>query len=360
MRLGEDIAVTLFGESHGVVVGALVEGIPAGIAIDAQSLAIDLSQRKPGGEFASKRREDDECHILSGVNEGFTTGWPILLLIANKDVRSSDYSFLPNHPRPGHADLPELARTRGYSDLRGGGANSARLTAGLVAAANLCRPIEETSDWQVEAHVHSIGEVASADIETLPLGEGDVWDRIRCRDGIAGMKMIELVKQMKSERDSIGSSVELRISGLPLGFGEPWFDGIEPALANALMAVPAARAIEFGRGTLASEMRGSEHNDMWIRASDGPLPIGGKADGALGGMATGADIIVKLHFKPPSSIPQEQATLNIESGEVETLFVTGRHDPVIAPRAVSVVESVARLVLSDLAVKGGWSQDEQS
>ncbi|HJM19900.1 MAG TPA: chorismate synthase [Candidatus Thalassarchaeaceae archaeon] len=358
MRLGEDIAVTLFGESHGAVVGALVEGIPAGVAVDAESLAKDLSQRKPGGEFASKRREDDACHILSGVNEGFTTGWPILLIIANKDAHSSDYSFLPNHPRPGHADLPELARTSGYSDLRGGGANSARLTAGLVAASNLCRPIEQTSSWQVEAHVHSIGDVVSTGIETLPFGEGEAWDRIRCRDAEAGAKMIELLEQMKNAKDSIGSTVELRISGLPLGFGEPWFEGLEPALANALMAIPAARAIEFGRGTNASKMRGSEHNDSWHATSDGPIPVGEKADGALGGMATGADIIVKLHFKPPSSISQEQDTLNIDSGEVETLFVTGRHDPVIAPRAVAVVESVARLVLSDLSVKGGWSQDE--
>ena len=358
MRLGDEISVTLFGESHGLVVGALVEGIPAGIEVNAESLADDLSRRKPGGEFASKRREDDECHILSGVNQGFTTGWPILLIIENKDSRPSDYSFLPNHPRPGHADLPELVRSKGYSDLRGGGANSARLTAGLVAASNLCRPIEVASDWEVEAHVHSIGSIVSDGIENLPVGNGDLWDRIRCRDPDAGAKMIQLVEQMKRNLDSIGSSVELRISGLPLGFGEPWFEGIEPALAKALMAIPAARAIEFGRGTSASQMRGSEHNDLWHSTEKGPLPSGEKADGALGGMATGADIFVKVHFKPPSSIPKNQMTLNLESGESENLFVSGRHDPVIAPRAVSVVESVARLVLSDLAVKGGWEQNE--
>lgn len=358
MRLGDEIAVTLFGESHGAVVGALVEGMPSGLEVNAESLAEDLSRRKPGGEFASKRREDDECHILSGVNQGFTTGWPILLIIANKDSRPSDYPFLPNHPRPGHADLPELVRTRGYSDLRGGGANSARLTAGLVAAANLCRPIEVSCEWAVEAHVHSIGNVVSNGIEELPVGNGELWDRIRCRDIDAGARMIEVVEHMKKDLDSIGSSVEIRISGLPLGFGEPWFEGLEPALAKALMAIPAARAIEFGRGTNASEMRGSEHNDLWRSTTNGPLPTGEKADGALGGMATGADLFVKVHFKPPSSIPREQMTLNIESGEVETLFVYGRHDPVIAPRAVAVVESVARLVLSDLAVKGGWLQNE--
>jgi chorismate synthase len=355
MRLGESLVVTLFGESHGLVVGALVEGIPAGIEIDAESLADDLARRKPGGQLASKRREDDECHILSGVNEGFTTGWPILLVIANKDVRSSDYSFLPDHPRPGHADLPELVRSKGHSDLRGGGANSARLTAGLVAASNLCRPIEESSDWQVEAHVHSVGDVVAAGIETLESGSGEDWQRTRCRDPIAADKMVTLVKKMQSERDSIGSSVELRISGLPLGFGEPWYDGLEPALAKALMAIPAARAVEFGRGTKASRMRGSEHNDNWTLTDEGPKPAGQRADGALGGIASGGDLFVMVHFKPPSSIAKSQKTLNLSSGEEEDLIVTGRHDPVIAPRAVAVVESTARLVLSDLSLKGGWS-----
>jgi chorismate synthase len=169
--------------------------------------------------------------------------------------------------------------------------------------------------------------------------------------------MVELVEKMRSERDSIGSSVELRISGLPLGFGQPWYDGIEPALAKALMAIPAARAVEFGRGTKASQMRGSEHNDTWSETDDGPKPSGTRADGALGGMATGGDLFVMVHFKPPSSISQSQFTLNLVSGEEEELVVLGRHDPVIAPRAVAVVESSARLVLSDLSLQGGWSSE---
>ncbi len=353
MRLGESLVVTLFGESHGSVVGALVEGIPAGIQIDAERLATDLSERRPGGEFASKRREDDECHILSGVNEGVSTGWPVLLVIANKDARSSDYSFLPNHPRPGHADLPELVRSGGFANLKGGGSNSARLTAGLVAAASLCRPLEENSDWSVEAHVHSIGDVRAAGIETLPAGAGESWQRIRCRDQVAADRMIHLIEELRSQRDSIGSVVELKISGLNLGFGSPWYDGLEPALARALMAIPAARAIEFGRGVSASKMRGSAHNDVWETSDSGPRPAGLRADGALGGIATGADLFVKVHFKPPSSIAQPQNSLNLESGEMEELTVKGRHDPVIAPRAVPVVESTARLVLADLSIGGG-------
>ena len=281
MRLGENLIVTLFGESHGAVVGALIEGMPAGIEIDAQRLATDMATRRPGGILASRRKETDECHILSGLFEGHTTGWPILLVIQNQDAKSSAYDFLPDQPRPGHADLPELVRSKGHSDPRGGGSNSARLTAGLVAAASLCRPLEEQGDWSVEAHVHSIGEVVSSPIETLPEGEGEDYENTRCRDQAAASKMVDLVQQLRKQRDSIGSAVELRISALPLGFGSPWFDGIEPVLAHALMAIPGARAVEFGRGFAASRMRGSEHNDAWVETTAGIHPEGDRADGVL-------------------------------------------------------------------------------
>lgn len=352
MRLGENLVVTLFGESHGAVVGALIEGMPPGIEIDPARLAEDMAARRPGGILASQRREPDDCEIIAGLFEGHTTGWPILLVIRNRDAKPSAYDFLPEQPRPGHADLPEMVRSKGHSDPRGGGSNSARLTAGLVAAASICRPLEERGDWSVEAHVHSIGDVVSDPIETLPSGEGEDYENTRCRDQVAAAKMVQLVKSLRKQRDSIGSVVELRISTLPLGFGSPWFDGIEPVLAHALMAIPGARAVEFGRGFESSRMRGSEHNDPWVETTAGPRPEGGRADGALGGIATGADLFVKVHFKPPSSIPREQQTLNLASGQKEALVVTGRHDPVLAPRAASVVESVARLVLADLAMTG--------
>ncbi len=355
MRLGESLAVTLFGESHGDLVGALVEGIPPGVEIDAETLAEDLAKRRPGGHLSSKRAEDDQCFLLSGVNEGVSTGWPILLVIPNKDAKSSDYSFLPNHPRPGHADLPEFVRSKGSADLNGGGSHSARLTAGLVAAASICKPLEVALDLVIEAHVHSMGDIVAEGIEGLPIGSGDEFEATRCRDPVAASLMIDVVEVARSERDSIGSSVELRIAGLPLGFGEPWFDGIEPVLARGLMAIPAARAVEFGRGFKSSRMKGSEHNDAWCYGEAGPELEGKRPDGALGGVSTGSDLFVKVHFKPPSSIPRTQSTLNLASGEMEDLLVKGRHDPVIAPRAVAVVESVARLVLVDLALSGGWS-----
>jgi chorismate synthase len=324
MSLGENVVVTLFGESHGPAVGALIEGMPPNLEFDLEQLIADMISRRPGSGLASKRKETDDVDIMSGVHNGKTTGMPILLIIKNRDVRSKDYSFLPYQPRPGHVDHPINIKTEGAADLRGGGSFSARLTAGLVAAGSLSRTIIP-SEWKVEATVGALG-------------------------GLEGEEGIALAEKARKDGDSLGSRVDLVISGLPVGLGEPWFDGIEPALARALMSIPAARAVEFGRGVKAGIMRGSEHNDTW--GQDMSLSEG--ADGALGGMASGAPIHVRITFKPPSGISKPQETFNQISGEMEELAIKGRHDPVIAPRARPVVEAVARLVLADLGVQGGY------
>ena len=324
MSLGDNMVVTLFGESHGPAVGALIEGMPPNIEFDAEQLVADMIARRPGSGLASKRKETDEVEILSGVHSGKSTGMPILLLIKNRDVRSKDYSFLPYQPRPGHVDHPINVKTEGAADLRGGGSFSARLTAGLVAAASLSRNLLPP-EWKIEAKVGALG-------------------------GLEGDAGIELAEQARKDGDSLGSRVDLVISGLPVGFGEPWFEGIEPALARALMAIPAARAVEFGRGVNAGEMRGSQHNDKW--GKDMSLSEG--ADGALGGMASGAPIHVRITFKPPSGISKPQETFNQVTEMMEELAIKGRHDPVIAPRARPVVEAVARLVIADLGIQGGY------
>ena len=324
MSLGDNMVVTLFGESHGPAVGALIEGMPPNIELDAEQLVADMIARRPGSGLASKRKETDEVEILSGVHSGKSTGMSILLLIKNRDVRSKDYSFLPYQPRPGHVDHPINVKTEGAADLRGGGSFSARLTAGLVAAASLSRNLLPP-EWKIEAKVGALG-------------------------GLEGDAGIELAEQARKDGDSLGSRVDLVISGLPVGFGEPWFEGIEPALARALMAIPAARAVEFGRGVNAGEMRGSQHNDKW--GKDMSLSEG--ADGALGGMASGAPIHVRITFKPPSGISKPQETFNQVTEMMEELAIKGRHDPVIAPRARPVVEAVARLVIADLGIQGGY------
>ena len=324
MSLGENMIVTLFGESHGPAVGALIEGMPANVEFDLEQLITDMVSRRPGSGLASKRKETDDVEILSGVNNGKTTGMPILLLIRNQDVRSKDYSFLPYQPRPGHVDHPINIKTKGAADLRGGGSFSARLTAGLVAASSISRNIIP-DDWKIEATVGALG-------------------------GLEGDEGIALAEQARKAGDSLGSRVDLVITGLPIGLGEPWFDGLEPALARALMAIPAARAVEFGRGVNAGEMRGSQHNDKWGEG----MKLDEGADGALGGMASGAPIRVRITFKPPSGISLPQETFNQISGMMEELAIKGRHDPVIAPRARPVVEAVARLVIADLGIQGGY------
>jgi chorismate synthase len=340
MSLGDSVRVTLFGESHGSAVGALLDGVPAGIPVDVEALIEDLERRRPGRRLLSARAEPDDCEILSGVYEGKTTGYPILLLVRNKDAKSRDYGFLPDQPRPGHADLPEATRTGGAADLRGGGANSGRLTLGLVAAGSLLR--DALGDVKVEAHCCQIGTI-EADFGGEP--EGEACTVLNCNDVAAAKQMLELVRSLRKAGDSVGSSVEAMIFNLPLGVGEPWFEGLEPALARGLMAIPAARGVEFGRGREAVTMHGSEHNDVW--GAD-QVPIGEDADGALGGMSTGAPLRIRVHFKPPSSIAIPQMTLHLPSGELRELQIGGRHDPVIAPRAAPVVEAVCRLIIADL------------
>ncbi|MFL2499044.1 MAG: chorismate synthase [Candidatus Thalassarchaeum sp.] len=361
MTLGDNLRVTLFGESHGACVGALVEGIPAGTPIDEDELNRAIISRRPGRKGMSTRSEQDECELLSGVYEGKATGWPILMLTHNSDAKPSDYSFLPDQPRPGHADMVESIRSKGSNDPRGGGSHSARLTYGLVTAGSQVKSLLDEVGWSCNAHLHSVGEIVAKPLfelerNTLPDSSTDMA-RLNCKDPKAATEMSEFIESIRKDADSIGSCVEVLITGLPIGLGEPWFDGIEPALARGLMAIPGARAVEFSQGINSSKMRGSEHNDNWIPSSDGPALEGSdsaSADGAIGGISTGAPMSIIIHFKPPSSIPREQMTLHLPSNEVMPLKVGGRHDPVIGPRAVPVAEAVAMLVIADLGLTAGF------
>jgi len=361
MNLGEKLRITLFGESHGECVGVLIEGMPPGTKIDNEKLANDIKRRRPGRKGLSTRKELDKCEILSGVHEGVATGWPILLLTRNSDVKSSDYSFLPNQPRPGHADMVEYVRSGGSNDPRGGGSQSARLTFGIVAAGSQVRSMLESVGWKCNAHLLRVGDISARPLFEIRkegnLDESNNMIKLNCKDEEAADKMSDYLEKIRMSKDTIGSVVELLIEDLPIGVGEPWFDGLEPSLARGLMAIPGARAVEFSHGVNASVMRGSEHNDEWIAGEVNPLLKGseeGLADGALGGRSTGAPMSVKIHFKPPSSIPQEQFTLHLPSNEVRSLKVGGRHDPVLGPRAVPVVEAVAMLIISDLGIIGEY------
>lgn len=350
MRLGKLLTVTLFGESHGAMVGALIEGIPPGLPIDEDYIQQCMDMRRPGGHFASKRKESDMVEVSTGVYEGVSTGQPILLVIRNNDARSSDYSFIPNHPRPGHQDMVMNIRTDGYADLRGGGSSSARLTAGLVAAAAIISPL--LGEIQIDAHVGAIGDIEAKPIEICPSEwENDLCKSLRCRDPSAAELMKECIEKVRSERNSIGSRIDLRVTNLPLGIGEPWFDGIEPALGRAYFAIPACRGVEFGRGFSAVSMTGIEHNSPWGGSSSNPMQTGERPDGSLAGMTSGSDIHARIALKPPSSIAQEQTTLDLEEDAQKQLVVKGRHDPVLGPRGVSVAIAMTKIVLADLILR---------
>ncbi|RPG78052.1 MAG: chorismate synthase [Euryarchaeota archaeon TMED248] len=355
MRLGESLQFTLFGTSHGPMVGAYLEGVPKGIKINRDFIQNAMDERKPGGRYASKRKEPDNVEILSGISDEITTGEVIEIYIKNSDVRTSDYSFLPDHPRPGHQDMVMMKRTKGEADLRGGGTSSARLTAPIVAAAAIIDPILSKLGIEFNAHVNAIGTIQAKPINHCP----DKWyndhcREIRCRDPGVVEDMIDLINAHRKDLDSIGSKVELCISGMPLGIGEPWFDGLEPALSGAMMSIPAARGVSFGHGFDVVSMRGSEHNNSWGGTSEKPILEGEKPDGALAGLSTGSDLICQVVFKPPSSIAKGQLTLNLNTNKKEILAVKGRHDPVLAPRAVAVVEAMAKLTICDLALRGGF------
>jgi len=355
MGLGEALRVTLRGSSHGPFVGALVEGLPEGLRVDETRVQAAMKLRKTGGTYSSKRKESDRVEWRTGVVNGITTGEPIEVHIANQDARSSDYSFLPDHPRPGHQDMVMLKRTNGEADLRGGGTSSARMTAPLVAVAAVVRPWLEEHGILVEAHLGAVGNVEAASVEECPpRWANETCEALRCRDPRAAASMAELVESTKKQRNSIGSRVDLTVQGLPLGLGEPWFDGLEPALARAMMAIPAARGVEFGHGFAVQTMHGSEHNSPWGGSADEPVLLGEQPDGALAGLSTGAPVKARVAFKPQSSIPQEQHTLNLSTNQQEPLLVKGRHDPVLGPRAVAVVEAMALLVIGDLVVRGGF------
>ena len=355
MKLGENLQLTLFGTSHGPRVGAFLEGAPSGIKINTIDIQNEMDKRKPGGRYSSKRKEQDIVELLSGITDGKTKGEKIEISIKNNDARSSDYSFIPDHPRPGHQDMVMLKRTNGQADLRGGGTSSARLTAPIVAAAALIKPILSKLGIECQAHVIAIGNVVAKSMNQCPpKWDNDNCREIRCQDPDVVEQMIDLIEKQRKSLDSIGSKVELRIKGLPFGLGEPWFDGLEPALARAMMSIPAARGVSFGHGFDVIQMSGSQHNDSWGGTRDNPALEGEKPDGALAGMATGSDLFCSVAFKPPSSIAKQQLTLNLKTNEKELLTVKGRHDPVLGPRAVSVVEAMAKMIICDLALRGGF------
>ena len=350
--LGERYRVQVFGQSHSPMIGAVIEGIPAGVVPDMDFISAFMARRAPGGALSTARREADAPQIVSGLNDrGETCGAPLCALIRNTDARSRDYDRLRDVPRPGHADYTAAVKFDGHNDIRGGGQFSGRLTAPLCFAGALAMQLLKGKGIHIRARVRSVAGIDDAPIDlSHPPMDGLCEGPLPCVDADAARRMAGAIEAAKADGDSVGGVVECWADGLPAGLGEPMFDGVENRVARALFGIPAARGVEFGLGFAAAAMRGSAHNDPFRVANGTIVTDGNNHGGALGGITSGMPLVVRAAFKPTPSIARAQNSVSLSRTEDETLVIQGRHDPCIVPRAVPVVEAVVACVILDMVL----------
>jgi chorismate synthase len=314
---GHQLRISVYGESHGAIMGVTLDGVPSGITLCENDFENDISRRKPGAKGTTPRIEEDRPILATGVFNGYTTGAPLTILFENKNTRSTDYDKTKDIYRPGHADFVAQQKFSGFQDYRGSGHFSGRLTLLFVAAGVVAKKIIE--GISIEAKIISIG------------GEQDIE---------AGLQ------KAIDQKDSVGGIIECRCTGVPIGLGEPLFDSLESALAHAMFSIPAIKGVEFGSGFSAAEMFGSEHNDRHLDGKG--TTASNNAGGIIGGISNGNDLVFRVAVKPTSSIGKEQETWNFATNEMDTLRVKGRHDLCIALRVPVIVEAMAAIVLVDM------------
>ncbi len=344
---GNNIRVTTFGESHGVALGAVIDGVPAGLVLSKEDIQKLLNRRKPGtSDITTPRKEDDEVEILSGLFEGKTTGTPIALVVRNTSQRSSDYSQIAEYYRPGHADYGFDSKY-GFRDYRGGGRSSGRETIGRVAAGAICKKLLSEMGIEVMAYTSSIGgvEINRSNFDKNAI----LTTRTAMPDTDADIKACELIGKCREKGDSIGGSIECLIKGMPAGVGEPVFDKLDAMLSHAVMSIGAVKAVEIGDGIKVSKYSGSENNDEFCidEESSAVSKRTNHSGGILGGLSDGSDILIRAHIKPTPSISKSQKTVNRDGEEID-ISIGGRHDPVVVPRAVVVVEAMCAITVLDL------------
>ena len=341
---GNIFKITTWGESHGAALGVVVDGCPAGLPLCEEDIQVYLDRRKPGNSpFATQRKEGDLVEILSGVFEGKTTGTPISLLVRNTSQRSSDYSEIASYYRPGHADYT-FDEKYGFRDYRGGGRSSGRETIGRVAAGAIAAKLLSSLGIEVMAYTQSIGNISIRE-SNFSLEEARS-NKTGMPDANANKEAEALLTKCMENLDSCGGVVTCKIRHCPAGLGEPVFDKLDAGLAKALMSIGAVKAVEIGDGVKVATMYGSENNDCF-RMADGKIEKAtNHAGGILGGMSDGSEIICRAYIKPTPSIFQKQNTVN-KNGENIEIQIKGRHDPIIVPRAVVVVEAMAALTVAD-------------
>ena len=351
-ELGNNLRVSIFGQSHASAIGVTMDGLPAGEKVDLGELYTFLQRRAPGRlDTSTPRREEDRPEILCGLLDGRTCGAPLAAVIANTNTRSGDYDKLRDVPRPGHADYTAQVRYKGYQDVRGGGHFSGRLTAPLCVAGGICLQILRRRGIEIAAHISRVG--AWEDRPLNPMGEAvQTLEALRkapfpVLEEKAAKQMRSAILEARSQGDSLGGIVDCIVQGVPAGLGGGMFGGMESRLGAALFGIPAVKGVEFGAGFEVSRMRGSENNDPFCMVEGRVTGKSNHAGGILGGITTGMPLVFRVAFKPTPSIAKEQDSISFKTMSDERLAVHGRHDPCIVPRAVPVVEAAAAIVVLD-------------
>ncbi len=353
--LGRSLRLISFGESHGTLVGAVIEGIPAGLSITEEDVQKILDLRRPGqSEYTTQRRERDRVEIVSGVFHGYTTGAPLTMIVRNEDVVSSYYEEYRRKPRPGHADYIARLKYKGFNDYRGGGRFSGRITVSMCMAGAVAMKLLRTLKVEIIAYSLEIGGERARGFTLEEARAYRYSNPLRAPNEESYLRMSKVIEEAKAEGDSVGGIVEAIALNVPPGLGDPIFDTIEGDVSKAMFSIPAVKGVEFGSGFKAARMRGSEHNDPLVIRNGKISYLKNDHGGVIGGITTGEPVIVRVAFKPTASISKPQRTVDLDEMREVEIRVKGRHDPCIVPRAVVVVESMLAFVLADHAIRAGF------
>lgn len=347
---GENLKLSIFGQSHGPAIGMTLDGIPAGLPVDTDQLQTFLNRRAPGqNDWSTPRREEDQPEFLGGILDGFTCGAPIAAVIRNRNTRSGDYSNLKDCPRPGHADYTAQVKYGGFQDSAGGGHFSGRLTAPLCIAGGLCKQWLAELGIRVAARIASIGgETDSFELDPVNPQIDAIGTDFPVFSHDAAERMQKKIAEARAEGDSVGGIIECCITGLPAGIGEPMFGGVESKISQIVYGIPAVKSLDFGAGYSAAYLRGSQCNDAYTVENGTIRTLTNHAGGIQGGITNGMPVIFQCAIKPTPSISRPQQSISLSKEEITTLEIKGRHDPCIVPRAVPVVEAAAAIAIFDL------------
>jgi chorismate synthase len=344
---GTLFTITTWGESHGTGVGVVIDGCPPNLPVSVEEIQVELDRRRPGqSDIVTPRKEEDKVEILSGLYEGRTTGTPISLWVKNADARPSAYDEMKEKFRPSHADYTYQTKF-GLRDPRGGGRSSARETIGRVAAGAIAKKILVLAGAvEVRAFLTRVHDIEMPPLAEFPSLAAVEASPVRCPHPETATRMIERIKAVRSQGDSVGGVIECRVRGLPVGLGEPVFDRLEADLAKAMLSLPATKGFEVGSGFAGTLLKGSEHNDPFVMREGRVRTTSNHSGGVQGGISNGEELVFRVAFKPTATILQSQKTVDVHGHDTE-LLARGRHDPCVVPRAVPIVEAMAALVLLD-------------